>query len=61
MGEANGVVEKVTLNDLHRRMGHISLAAAKKLVENGFVKGIALSNIQEEASQCKSCIFAKAT
>jgi hypothetical protein len=59
-GEANGVVEKVTLNNLHRRMGHISLSAARKLVENGFVEGVSLKDL-EGGGQCESCIFAKAT
>lgn len=60
-GEANAVVERITLDDLHRRMGHISVQAAKRLVQDGFVEGIALTALEESTGQCESCIFAKST
>ena len=40
--EANAAEETVTLDQLHRRLGHISPKTARKLVENGFVTGIQL-------------------
>lgn len=46
--------------ELHRWMGHIAPASARKLVENGLVTGIALDpNSREE--HCEACIFAYAT
>lgn len=58
---AAAAVEELTLDQLHRRLGHISPATARRLVEKGVVTGIRL---EEEASGdffCKSCIYAKAT
>ncbi|KIK60008.1 hypothetical protein GYMLUDRAFT_142579, partial [Collybiopsis luxurians FD-317 M1] len=47
----------LTLDELHRRMGHISHRAAENLVRGGFVDGVALES--NDAPQCKTCIFAK--
>ena len=40
--EANSAQEILTLDMLHRRLGHISPQAAKKLVDKGFVTGMQL-------------------
>ncbi len=59
-GEGGYAVEIVTVMELHRRMGHIAPASARKLVEAGLVTGIALDpSLREE--HCEVCIFARAT
>ncbi|KIK58386.1 hypothetical protein GYMLUDRAFT_1006103 [Collybiopsis luxurians FD-317 M1] len=47
----------LTLDELHRCMGHISHRAAENLVHGGFVDGVALES--NDAPQCETCIFAK--
>ena len=60
--EANSVDETLTLEQLHRRMGHISPIIAKKLVENKFVTGIRLETMSSgDPFFCESCVYAKAT
>lgn len=51
------VIEKVTVEELHRRMGHISPAAAKSMVSGGFIEGVEIEG--GKANQCETCIFAK--
>jgi hypothetical protein len=58
---ANSAVEGITLDQLHRRMGHISPAIAKKLVSQGFVTGVKLVSAPDAEFFCKSCVYAKAT
>jgi len=38
----NSAIETLTLEQFHRRMGHISLEVSRKLVSNGFVTGVRL-------------------
>jgi transposase InsO family protein len=58
--EGGYAVEVVSVMELHRRMGHIAPASARKLMEGGLVTGITLDpNSREE--NCKACIFACAT
>jgi hypothetical protein len=60
--EANAVDEILTLEQLHRRMGHISPVIAKKLVENKFVTGVRLEIAPSgDPFFCESCVYAKAT
>lgn len=59
--EANGVMESLTLNTLHCRLGHISPKAAQTLVWNGLVKGIKLCGDSSTDFFCESCAYAKAT
>jgi len=47
--------------ELHRRMGHIAPAVAKKLVDNGLVTSVRLDTSSDEPIFCESCIYAKAT
>ena len=60
--EVNAVEETLTLEQLHRRMGHISPVIAKKLVENKFVTGVRLQATSSgDPFFCESCVYAKAT
>src|ERR1700678_1194625 len=60
--EVNAVEETLTLEQLHRRMGHISPVIAKKLVENNFVMGVRLESTSSgDPFFCESCVYAKAT
>jgi transposase InsO family protein len=53
-------VEMVSVMELHRRMGHIAPASARKLIEDGLVIGLALDpELKEE--HCDACIYARAT
>jgi transposase InsO family protein len=54
-------VEKVSLEELHRRMGHIAPNAAKALISKGLVTGIALTNSPATLDTCPSCVYGKAT
>ena len=49
----------MTLLEMHRRMGHITPDAVKKLVEDKQVVGVELEDDGEEIGTCKSCEFAK--
>ncbi|PPQ83602.1 hypothetical protein CVT26_001384 [Gymnopilus dilepis] len=60
--EANPAEETLTLDQFHRRMGHISPFIAQKLVDNGFVTGVRLESTPSgEPFFCESCVYAKAT
>jgi hypothetical protein len=60
--QANAVDETLTVEQLHRRMGHISPVIAKKLVENNFVTGVRLESTSSgDPFFCESCVYAKAT
>ncbi|KAK0190497.1 hypothetical protein F5146DRAFT_874533, partial [Armillaria mellea] len=59
---ANVVVEKITLMQFHRRMGHISPDLARKLIDKGFVMGIQLDETSfDKPTFCEACIYGKAT
>ncbi|TFY79107.1 hypothetical protein EWM64_g4909 [Hericium alpestre] len=47
--------------DLHRRLGHMSLDAAKCLIRHGAIVGIDLDQLAAEAEACTACIQAKIT
>ena len=58
----NSVDEQLSLDQFHRRMGHISVEVARKLVEKGFVTGVRLEPTPSgEPFFCESCVYAKAT
>ncbi|KZT19808.1 hypothetical protein NEOLEDRAFT_1032083, partial [Neolentinus lepideus HHB14362 ss-1] len=44
--------------ELHKWMGHISPDIARRLVEKGFVTGLALNTSSDEPFFCESCIKA---
>ncbi|KAE9384309.1 hypothetical protein BT96DRAFT_842429, partial [Gymnopus androsaceus JB14] len=58
VGDANAIVERITLDEFHHRMGHISCKAARDLARHA--EGVELTDLDNK-KQCKSCIFAKAT
>ena len=58
--ESAHAVELLSVMELHRRLGHISVASAHRLVENGAIKGIKL-NPNAPETDCEACIFAHAT
>ena len=51
---AAATVETITIDQLHRRMGHIAPDTAKRLVEDGIVTGIKLDT-STEIKSCASC------
>ncbi|KAJ3738565.1 hypothetical protein DFH05DRAFT_1408736, partial [Lentinula detonsa] len=59
-GEAVAV-ETITLDQLHRRMGHISPKVAQMMIEKGFATGIKLDSQGPQDIFCESCVYAKAT
>ena len=59
---ANAAVEVLTLDQLHRRMGHISATTARQLVDKGLVTGVKLDKkLNAQPFFCESCVYAKAT
>jgi hypothetical protein len=60
-GETAGMVkETVSIEELHRRMGHIAPEAAKRMVKDQAVEGIDLDP-SSEIKSCASCQYAKMT
>ncbi|GBE85505.1 hypothetical protein SCP_0800220 [Sparassis crispa] len=51
----------LSVMDFHRRMGHIAPAIAERLVREGRVKGIQLTDKASSDKNCESCIQAKIT
>ena len=59
---AHAAVEALTLDQFHRRMGHISPEIACKLVQDKFVTGVRLEHTPSgNPFFCESCVYAKAT
>lgn len=56
---AYAAVEMVSIEDLHRRMGHIAPAAAKKLVDEGRISGLRIDPLSPTDFECDSCTAAK--
>ena len=59
--EANLANGTITLDKLHRCLGHISPKSALKLVENGFITGLKLEHTSNTDIFCEYCVYAKAT
>ena len=55
------VVETITVMELHRRMGHISLNVARRLTENGLMSGLKFDLSKDKPTFCEACVYAKAT
>ena len=55
---ANAAVEKLTINEAHRRLGHISSAAIRHAVMKGFITGIDLDE-SSKPEFCEACAKAK--
>ena len=61
-GMANVVEETLTLDQLHRRMGHASVQVIRDLVAHGMVTGLRLEYTPTgQPFFCESCIYGKAT
>ena len=58
---ASAAEERLTLDKFHRRMGHISLDAARKLVKDNMITGVRLEYTPSKNFFCASCVYAKAT
>ena len=59
---ANVVEETITLDQFHRRMGHISPGVTHHLIEKGFVTGVHLEpKPSRDPIFCELCVHAKAT
>ena len=52
------VAEVLTIDELHRRLGHVGHEAAKILVEKGLVKGVEL-DLDSKPTVCASCEWGK--
>src|SRR5882762_2518485 len=52
---------KLTVMELHRRLGHVAPDVARRQVENGLVSGIMLRPDGNDITFCDSCTYAKAT
>ena len=52
--------EVVTLEELHRQMGHIAPTAVKRMLDDGAIDGAKLDG-SLTLSSCKSCEYAKMT
>ena len=60
--KVNSVNKKLTLDQFHRQMGHISVGVAQKLVDKGYITGVCLESTPAgEPFFCESCVYAKAT
>nr|GAT43935.1 polyprotein [Mycena chlorophos] len=55
---APAIEELVSIEDLHRRLGHVAPDAAKRLVSEGHVTGVKIDPASTIAS-CNSCSYAK--
>jgi transposase InsO family protein len=58
--DSANIVEPVSIMELHRRMGHIAVESARKLVTSGAVVGVELDTNSPE-TDCDACKFARAT
>jgi hypothetical protein len=58
--ESANAVEPLSVMELHRRLGHITVASTRKLVDSGAIVGVSLDPNLEETT-CNACIFARAT
>jgi GAG-pre-integrase domain len=55
---ANAASEKMSISEVHRKLGHISHFAIKHAIVNGLITGINL-NINSKPEFCKACAKAK--
>src|ERR1700676_1927920 len=56
---ASASTDTITIEELHRLMGHISPQVARSMVTRGMVEGIKLDE-SSEIKSCDSCEYAKA-
>ncbi|KAJ8517721.1 hypothetical protein ONZ45_g5159 [Pleurotus djamor] len=58
---ANSASHGISIETLHRRLGHISPRAAKRLVDEGMVTGLAIDPLSNIDFFCEPCVYAKST
>jgi Pol polyprotein/gag-pre-integrase-like protein len=58
---ANAAEERLTLDKFHRRMGHVSLDVARKLLKDKMVTRVRLEYSPTKNYFCASCVYAKST
>jgi transposase InsO family protein len=58
--EGGYAVEVVSIMELHRHMGHIAPASARKLIDDGLITGLTLDP-NSSVEHCEACIYARAT
>ena len=52
--------EEVSIEEIHRQMGHIAPETIKQMVSKGVIQGVEINSTME-IQQCDSCEYAKAT
>ena len=57
---ANVTIKQISINELHRRMGHINHEDLRRMAEKGMITGINL-DMSSKAEFCESCMKAKVT
>ncbi|KAG9225295.1 hypothetical protein CCMSSC00406_0009851 [Pleurotus cornucopiae] len=57
---AGKVAEVLTINELHRRLGHVSHTAARDMVKKGLIHGVELDE-SSSATPCDACEYGKMT
>ena len=57
---ANVAEKQISINELHRRMGHVNHEDLCQMVEKGMITGINL-DMSSKTEFCESCMKAKAT
>src|SRR5258707_5258517 len=58
--DSTNAIEPVSVMELHRHLGHIAVASARKLVESSTIIGVELDQSSPETDY-DACIFARAT
>ena len=62
MGMANAAEETLTIEQLHRRMGHASIQVIRDLVKHGMITGVRLEySPTGKPFFCEACVYGKAT
>jgi hypothetical protein len=54
--DATNAIDMLTVMELHRHLGHITISSTQKLIESGAVTRIKLDPSSQEAA-CDTCIF----
>ena len=57
-GYAGKAVEVLSIDELHRRMGHVGYDAVRQLMRKGLVRGVELDE-ESKPSFCASCEWGK--
>jgi Integrase core domain/GAG-pre-integrase domain len=59
---ASAAEEVLTIDQFHHCLGHISVTAARKLANDGFITGLQLETTHSgDEFFCESCVYAKST